>query len=129
MQNLGNMQFFFFKYICAQHTVLTDLLLLFMCHRHVNNCIQLSTLRGATISNTVLCTLPIFSVVKSNLFIRALLPVTIVFLLRKKIHVYLAYILLIIHYILAICCLCLVTDFIINYIIICKLNAMFSCAV
>ena len=44
-----------------------------MCHRHVNNCIQLSTLRGATTSNTVLCTLPIFSVVKSNLFIRTLL--------------------------------------------------------
>ena len=48
-------------------TVLTDLL------HHVNNCIYLSTLRGSTISNTVMCTLPIFSVVKSNLFIRALL--------------------------------------------------------
>ena len=71
------------------HTVLTDLLLLFMCHRHVNNCIQLSTLRGATISNTVLCTLPIFSVVKSNLFMRALLHVA--FLLRKKLRVRLAY--------------------------------------
>ena len=36
-------------------------------------CIQLSTLRGATILNTVMSTLPISSVVKSNLFIRALL--------------------------------------------------------
>ena len=52
MQNLGNMQCFFANIFV--HTVLNDLLLLFMCHRHVNNCIQLSTLRGATISNTVL---------------------------------------------------------------------------
>ena len=74
-------------------TVLTDLLLLFMCHRHVNNCIQLSTLREATISNTVLCTLPIFSVVKSNLFIRALLLDRIL-VTEKKLRVRIAYILL-----------------------------------
>ena len=69
-------------------TVLTDLLHV----RHANNCIQLSTLREATISNTVMCTLPIFSVVKSNLFIRALLLDRI--LVTEKLRVRLAYILL-----------------------------------
>ena len=49
-------------------------------------------MRRATSLNTVLCTLPIFSVVKSNLFIRALLPDRI--LGTEKLRVRLAYILL-----------------------------------
>ena len=59
---------------------------------HVNNCIQLSTLRWTTISNTVICTLHNFvSSRKLDLFIRALLQDHILAL--KKLRVRLTYIL------------------------------------
>ena len=46
----------------------------YLSPHHVNNCVQLSTsLRCATISNTLMCTLHDFPVVKLGLFIRALL--------------------------------------------------------
>ena len=63
-------------------TVLTDLQI-----HHVNNCIQLSSLRCTTISNTVMCTLHDFL---SSIFIRALL-LDHILALEKKLRVRLAY--------------------------------------
>ena len=74
------------------HTVLTDLLLLFMCHRHVNNCIQLSTLRGATISNAVFVSTTDFLSSKVK-FIHTS-TVTCRIFVTEKLRVRLAYILL-----------------------------------